>query len=384
MNTPRLILQEALHRRTQTLLSLLAVITAVALPVAYFTAERAAERETTRVMRNLGYNLRIVPADTDMVSYWSRGYSAGTLPSDAAARFATHGDLSYNHLLAMLIERAEVEDQEVLWTGISSEVTPAGKAKSSMIFEVPSGEIYAGFEVARCLGLEKGATLAWRGREFTVASTLAESGSLDDIRIWASLEDAQQVLGQPDRINEIQALECYCALPGVDNLAKLREELGAVIPEGKVLRASTIAEARKDQRRLSEEYGALILPWVVLASGIWIAFLAALNVRDRRKEIGLMRALGHGSRWIATVFLGKAAAIGVIGAFFGYLLGSWLAVEEAPGVFPLTGDAVGPDPVLFPLALFLAPLFAVVSSLVPTALAVRLDPALCLRDLEAA
>ena len=122
----------------------------------------------------------------------------------------------------------------------------------------------------------------------------------------------------------------------------------------------------------------------MLASGIWIAFLAALNVRDRRKEIGLMRALGHGSRWIATVFLGKAAAIGVIGAIFGYLLGSWLAVEEAPGVFPLTGDAIGLDLALFPLALFLAPLFAVVSSLVPTALAVRLDPALCLRDLEAA
>jgi putative ABC transport system permease protein len=384
MNVPKLVLQEALHRRTQSLLSLIAVIAAVALPVAFFTAERAAERETTRVMRGLGYNLRIVPADTDMGSYWSRGYSSGSLPLDAAERFATRGDLSFNHLLAMLIEELELEGEAVLLTGISSEVAPASKKKSSMIFEVPRGELYLGYEISSRLGLERGASLTWRGQEFTVAEALPESGTADDIRVYAQLEDARALLDQPGRINEIQALECYCSLPGVDNLEKLRRELSLVIPEGKVLRASAIATTRENQRRMAEEYGALVIPWVVLTSGLVIGLLAALGVRERRKEIGLLRALGHPGRSIAGLFLGKAAMIGVIGGVLGFLAGSWLAIEFGPSVFPQTGQAISVNPVLFLWALWGAPLFTVLSSLIPTALAVNLEPAICLRDLEAA
>ena len=381
MNVPRLILEEAIYRKTQSLLIVLAVVVATALPVAFFTTGKAAARETTRVMRNLGYNLRIVPRDTDMVTYWTDGFAHGRLPEDAVQRFAQRGDLSYNHLLALLVERVELSGEDVLLTGISGEVSPATKQGSSMIFEVAPNELHLGYEVARRLGLEPGATLDWKGREFTVAANLSQTGTLDDVRVWSSLRDAQALLGESGQVNEIQALECYCALPGVDNLALLREQLSEVVPEGEVLRMEAMAEAREQQRRLSEDFLGLVMPWVVLGGGIGIALLIAINVRERRKEIGVLRALGHGSGSIALLFVGKAASLGVLGAILGFALGEWMAIDLAPEIFPETGGGIVVEPFVFCWALLGAPLLAVLASLPPVLLAVSTDPALCLSEL---
>ena len=65
-----LILEEALHRRLNSALVLLGIIVAVALPVLYFTTGAASKRETTRLMRDMGYNLRIIPKDTELADYW--------------------------------------------------------------------------------------------------------------------------------------------------------------------------------------------------------------------------------------------------------------------------------------------------------------------------
>ena len=121
----------------------------------------------------------------------------------------------------------------------------------------------------------------------------------------------------PGVVNEIQALECYCADVGVDNLARLRAELESIVPEGQVLRMDAMAETREKQRRMSEDYFAMLLPWVLAACAGIVALLTAINVRERRAEIGILRALGHGSGRIAGLFLGKAAFIGIDGALVG-------------------------------------------------------------------
>ncbi len=66
------------------------------------------------------------------------------------------------------------------------------------------------------------------------------------------------------------------------------------------------------------------------------------NVRDRHAEIGLMRALGYGSSKIALLFLGKSVIIGLIGALFGFLLGTYLALRIGPMIFRLTANQVYP------------------------------------------
>ncbi|MDP6538647.1 MAG: FtsX-like permease family protein [Planctomycetota bacterium] len=379
-----LIAREAAHRRLSSALMLGAVVCAVALPVAFLTAGEASLRETGRVMRDLGYNLRIIPKATDMGAFWRDGYSGETMPQEVTQRFAERGDLSYNHLLAILQRRVLVGDTPVLLTGMTSEVAPVGKAQGSMIFAVAPGTAHAGFEAARALGLETGGEVPLVDRRLEVAACLSETGTIDDTRIYVNLADAQDLLGEPGRVNEVQALECGCDDPAVDNLALLRAELEGIVPEGRVLRMEKIAEARQRQRRLSADHFALVLPWVIVACGVWIACLSALNVRQRQAEIGILRALGHGSARIAGLFLGKAAILGVVGAAAGFALGTALALTMGPQAFPITGGKIACEWSLLGPALAAAPLFAALATAGPTAAAVAMDPATCLTEREGA
>lgn len=369
------ILAEAAHRRGNTALALLAVTCAVALTVAFAATGEAAQAETRRTMRDMGYNLRIIPAAADMARFWERGYSEETMPEAGVDSFAAARDITYNHLIAMLVRRVEWDGVPVLLTGIASEVAPVGKEKPPLLEPVPDGALQIGAEVARLRGVEEGATVELLGRAFTVERVLAEAGTEDDVRVWTSLADAQALLGLEGRVNEIQALDCYCADPDVDNAARLREELETLLPEGRVLRMEAAAEAREAQRRMSEHYFALVLPWILLACTVWIGALAALNVRQRRPELGLLRALGHGAGRIAALVLGKAALLGAAGGAVGFALGAAATEVLAPGVFPQTAHLMRVPWELLAPALVGAPLLAALASLIPAGLAVAQDPA---------
>jgi len=45
----------------------------------------------------------------------------------------------------------------------------------------------------------------------------------------------------------------------------------------------------------------------VLAAAVWVGLLMLANVRERRIEIGILRALGKTSGMIAALFLGEMA-----------------------------------------------------------------------------
>src|SRR5207302_3863549 len=115
---------------------------------------------------------------------------------------------------------------------------------------------------------------------------------------------AQQLLGKPNQINGILALECVCA---ADSLDKVRAEIVKVLPETQVIefQSQTLARAEARQRaaaeasdalareklsraRLRQEresFAAVLVPLVVVACALWVAFLALSNVRERRSEI---------------------------------------------------------------------------------------------------
>jgi putative ABC transport system permease protein len=106
-----------------------------------------------------------------------------------------------------------------------------------------------------------------------------------------------------------------------------------------------------------------------------------MNVRDRRPEIGLLRALGYNTARVMLLFLGKALLVGLLGAVAGFVVGTELGLQFGPGVFELTAKAMlRPDFSLLTRAAILAPLFAMVASFVPAVVAVTYDPATMLRE----
>ncbi|NOY60871.1 MAG: FtsX-like permease family protein [Calditrichaeota bacterium] len=376
-----LVIKEILHRKINFLLGVLAIIMAVALFIAFFTSSEASKRETIRLTRDMGFNLRIIPKSTDMNDFWVTGFSKTTMPEKYVLRFKKFKNFSYAHLTATLHKQVTWRDKKIILTGISPEIEPSGKKKSPMIFSIQPGTVYLGYEVAKASHLKKGDVIDLFGKKLSVAKTLSENGSDDDIRVFAPLAEVQDILHEKGRINEIKALECLCLMNGQNDPLKIvRQQLTQVLPEAKVILNQTIAVARERQRKMFENYFALLLPFVVLVCAAWVGTLAMMNVRERKQEIGILRALGYSAGKITVLFLSKALLIGILGAVLGFIIGTALSLKFGPEVFKVTAKLIKPNYGLLIWSLIAAPLFTALASFIPAMIAVSTDPALTLRE----
>lgn len=377
-----LILKELRYRKLNAVLSLAAVVAAVTLFVAFYSAGEASLRETTRVTRDTGFNLRIIPKETDMERFWIEGFSDLTMPEDALERFARYDRvfLTYNHLVGSLQQRYVLGGREVILTGLSHTLTAPAQRKQPLGFQIPAGHAIVGFEVARRLGLSAGDSLTLGSERFVVDRCLAESGTDDDLRVFGLLSDVQRVLGKPGLINEIKAIDCLCLTAEQDPLGQLRRELAKALPEAKVIQLRALADARARQRQSGERFFAWLIPFLLAGCAVGVGVLAVLNVRERRLEIGILRALGHGSARVAWLFLGKAVVLGLAGAILGYALGTWLAFRVGPSLFPVTASSIRADAGLLLAVLAGAPVLTALASVIPAVLAVIQDPAETLRE----
>jgi len=382
MTTSRLILKEILQRKLNFLLSLMAIVIAAALFVSFFTTGEASKNETIRLMRDIGFNLRIIPEKTNMEKFWRAGFSELTMPESHVYELASHGGISYAHLTAILQKKVIWQDREIFLTGIAPEISPPGKKKTPMIFSIDQGNVYIGFEISQSLGLRKGDIIDIFGKPFTIAQSLSESGSVDDIRIYAHLHDVQSLLNMESQINEIKALQCLCLVDNenMNSQEMLRDQLAKILPDAKVILIQNIATARESQRIMAERYFGFIIPFVVIVCMSWIGILAMLNVRERRQEIGIMRALGYGSSKIGALFLGKAVLIGLIGAVLGFGIGTGLALKFGPAIFKVTASMITPQIKLLYWAVIVSPAVCALSFFIPSMIAVAQDPAITLRE----
>lgn len=381
MTTPGLILREILHRKTNFLLSVLAVTAAVALFISFFTAGAASQRETARLMLQMGYNLHIVPEGTDRSEFLLTGLTDKTMPEEYLEKLATPSAFSYNHLLGTLQRKISWQGLELVLTGLAAEVCPPGQKQPPMVEPIPQGTAYVGYIIADRLKLKAGRIIEIGGKQLKIVRCLFEQGGVDDIRIQCHLKDAQEILNVPGRISEIQAVDCLCFVDTNDPVSILRKEVASILPDVQVVQAKPIATARAKQRQMIQGVFAVIVPAVVIACGIWIGVLAAVNVRDRYQEIGVMRALGYGSGKITALFLGKAVIVGLLGAIIGFLVGTYLALHFGPEIFKMTAKTVmKPQLPLLAWSLIFAPLFVAVSSFIPAMIAAAHDPAVALRQ----
>ena len=421
MNVWKLILGEILFRKTGFALSVFAVTIASTLFVAgptliqgYSRETRAVieierqaldkelhrlDDETRKIMRDIGFNLRIVHRDTNMADFWASDYSTDDMPQDDVARLANAEALTLVvHLVATLQQKVKWNDRTALLVGYLPETPqPHRKKKKPMGFNIDPGTIYLGHELG--IGRKEGEQVEVLGKSFKVARILGEKGYKQDVTIAMSLGAAQEVLDKKDRVNQILALGCRCA---GERLPKIRAQLEAVLPETKITEIRGIAVARAEQRdlvtaqkkaiiaanerkrsdveSLMGTLDAVLTPVVVLACVIWIGLMALGNVRERRNEIGVLRALGLGTRKVAALFLGKAAIVGVLGGLIGFGGGTLLAYQVGVQALEVSTEHFSPKVALFFWTAFGAPVLTALASYLPTLAAVMQDPAEVLRE----
>ncbi len=355
--------------------------------------------ETRKIMLRLSFNVRIVHRDTDVTSLLA-DYAAVEMPEDYVERLAKSPKITkIAHISGTLLHPIALDNRKRMLIGFSPEAEQPHEAdKKPIVFEIDAGTAILGHEAGR--GRNVGDEIDLLGKKSRVAKILDKRDTHDDLMVAVNLKDAQAILGKPGKINAILAISCRCTTD--DRIGEIAEQVAEVLPDVHVTESGTAAGVRSAQRAVvkktrdqetarlaaAREQGerslaklvGTVTPLVVLVTAIWIGVLAWTNVAARRVEIGLLRALGKGSAWIAGLFLGKAVLLGILGGAIGATIGLWGAEAWAATNYGVAGDTVETPATVLVAAVAGAPLVAALATYLPTLAAVMQDPAVVLRE----
>ena len=120
----------------------------------------------------------------------------------------------------------------------------------------------------------------------------------------------------------------------------------------------------------------LVTAVVLLLTMICVSTTMMAVVTERRKEIGLRKALGASDSSIRLEFLGEGIFLGALGGLLGAALGFGFAQVVSINVF---GSSIQFQPLLLPLTVAVSMLIAALSCMLPIKRAVQIDPALVLK-----
>lgn len=328
ISTLHMIRREVQRARLNTVLCLLSVLLAVGVLVAMFSLTRASVDATRVMMKNMGFNVLITPAGVDPARYQALDFQDEYMPEEYVKRLADSTVLA-QHFVGKLQKTVSVDGCTAVLTGVLPEVPKTGTRKRPMptAYVVPEGHVFIAAALAQALGAEPGQPVTIEGREFTVEKVLAEVGMIpDDIRIFAHLHDVQAMFDKPGLVNAIDALSCYCPVAAVDVIAALEESVHKVLPDVNVKPMHAILAARNEQRIMIYKLELAAVVIVILGSATAIWGLTYQNVRNRRREIGVLRAIGMPDGRILALFLGKILFYSVVGAALGCAAGHLAAV----------------------------------------------------------
>ena len=257
-----------------------------------------------------------------------------------------------------------------------------------------STDVLAGERLARRLGLSPGSMLAIEGRPQRVAGILSAAGPEDD-GIVAPLALAQQILGRPGAVRRIYVSALtkpedalarrdpstmtpevydrwYCS-PYVQSIAFQLQE---AIPHSHAEQIRQVAQNEGTVLARIQGLMLLITLAALFASSLAVSAAMATAIFERRREVGLMKALGAANSAVAAVFFAEAALLALFGGLAGFFAGSALARLIGRSIF---ASRIAIQPVLFPVILGIAVLVTFAGSAAAIRRAVQFDPVFALR-----
>ena len=207
----------------------------------------------------------------------------------------------------------------------------------------------------------------YNSKEFRVVGVVSTGGE-DDSRIFADLDAVQNLTNKENKVN-IMHISAVCNACPVDDIAAIIEEN---IPD---IEVTTVKQVEKATMQILEDINSmmfLITIVALLASALGVMTTMTTSVVERRKETGMMKAIGAEDRKIAILFLSEAVIIGIIGGIIGYFVGSILAQYIGDSVFH---SPIHPELMVLPIVIGIALGVTIIASAIPVRRAMKIEPA---------
>ena len=213
--------------------------------------------------------------------------------------------------------------------------------------------------------------LTFQGKSLEVSPAgLLQTGAAEDSRIYLEQSEFQRWTGVLPTTIEI-------AVNGSpDEIERGMNQLAVALPAAEVrpVRQIMEGEAKVLNKTRATLYAAATL--IVLTSALCVLATLIGWVFDRRRDFAIMKALGASEGLVSSFFAAEAAAMGIIGAFAGFLIGIGVAAWIGRANFHAP---VVPRFSVFPYVLAGSVLVALISAVLPLGLLRRVEPAIILR-----
>lgn len=380
MNILNLILKNITYKKGRFIFTLTGITIGVAALVTLLVLGIGLKNEVEKQASDLGANLVVTPKGWcayEQISVLTGEQLPEAIPfKDVEAISAIEGITAVPYLT----ERTAIKNTPVAVVGILPQEMKAFNkweiAKGEHLTSLDEKAIVIGESVANNFNLDIGDIVTIRRNSIPIKGILKEAGNKDDLAIFMPLTLTQEIYNVKDmvsfiavKVDQISQIDKYSL--------KIQETANVDVVTDKQLLRSVLAIMGTVNLTLQ-----LIATVAVLTAGFGIINTMLTAVYERKKEIGILQAIGAKQRIIFCIFLTESAVYGLIGGTLGIFIGLICSKIFAPllsqNEFTAFMKTSAIDISLPPLTILYTLLFsigiAIISGFYPAYKAARLNP----------
>lgn len=380
MTPAKLVFRNITRRRGRFVFTLLGITIGIASFVTFMAMGGNLKKEIHRETAALGASLMVLPKGScgyEQLSILTGDQMPTNITAEEVKKIQEIKGLT---AVPYLSQQTAINNRPVSVTGIEPDSTLAFKrwqmAEGSFFTGEGQKDAVIGLTVAKQFDLKPGSSIVIRGESLKVLGILAETGGRDDAGIFLPMPLAQRLFKANNQVS-------YVAVK-VDNVAeteafieKIRETVSLGVVSDKQMLKSVLGIVGTVNITLQ-----LIAAVSVLAAAFGIVNTMMAATYERKREIGILQALGASRRTIFSLFMMESGIYGVIGGITGVFFGLMAATVATPYIaqnaFTTAVKGSGSGSLLDVKVIILSILFsavvAVLSGIYPAWRAARLTP----------
>ena len=208
-------------------------------------------------------------------------------------------------------------------------------------------------------------------KDFTVTGIL-ETGGPEEDYAYMAMSDLEELTG----ISGVIDLAELSVSASSDELKAYTEKISAEVPK---IGARLVKRVTESETTVLTKLQALVLLVTVIVLAltmICVATTMTAVVAERRKEIGLRKAIGASNGGIIKEFMGEGMLLGAAGGIIGSVLGYIFAQQVSINVF---SSSISFMPLIVPVTILVSVAVTGISCLLPIRSATQVNPAIVLK-----
>ena len=381
-----LIARSFMNRCGRVAIAILAVAVGATLAASLLTISMGVEEAAERELRGYGANILVTPRDAVLqVGSGDLGFGsvAGGRRLSEDSLTAIENIVPKDSLVGVtpyLFSIANVGSSPAVVAGTRLDevrkVNPWWSVEGEWIEDQDSiTEVMVGKNLAVNLGAKQDDVLTIsRGdnkMQVKIVGVVSTGGS-EDNQIIGTLRLAQTLAGEPDSVHMVWV----SVLAQGDDLERVAQMIEKQVPGGEAKTVSQLAQSEEVVLSRMQFITILVTFLVLSASGLGVMCTMSTSVMERRREIGLLKALGAEDRRISLLYLTEASLIGLAGGAAGYIVGTVLAALIGLQIY---GAMLPPQPSVLLITVLISLGLVLAASIVPVRSALRVESAVVLK-----